>query len=97
MKSHQGNLSQGDLNGYCKFQGFDGGVYLDLTQNDAYSWYCTGTGHSPTNLRVPDGLGVGTDTNMDNACIWKNKSPGIARMVNFSDPYSWECWQDTPA
>ena len=67
-----------NLNGYCQSIGDSSAL---LTGNTAYSWVCV----------TPDGQHVGIW--VDYACQWQyNLSGAIARLANYSDPNSWECW-----
>jgi hypothetical protein len=69
-----------DLNGYCKSQGHKG---LIVSGSTAYSLYCQ------TNSGQRVGISV------TNACQWTwGNSNVIARMGNFNDPNSWQCWGD---
>lgn len=67
-----------NLNGYCQSIG-DSSVSLD--GNTAYNWNCV----------TPSGQHVGIW--VDYACQWQyNISGAIARVADYFNPNSWECW-----
>jgi serine/threonine protein kinase len=67
-----------NLNGYCQSIGDSSAL---LTGSTAYSWVCV----------TPSGQHVGIW--VDSACRWQyNMSGAIARVANYFDPNSWECW-----
>jgi|GEM_PF-2199605 len=67
-----------NLNGYCQSIGDSSAL---LAGSTAYSWVCV----------TPGGQHVGIW--VDSACQWQyNISGAIARVANYFDPNSWECW-----
>jgi hypothetical protein len=67
-----------NLDGYCKSQGYKGVIRIG---NTAYSWSCQTASGQRVGISVTD------------ACqwTWGNQSL-IARMANYNDPNSWQCW-----
>lgn len=67
-----------NLNGYCQSIGDSSAL---LTGSTAYSWVCV----------TPSGQHVGIW--VDSACQWQyNISGAIARVADYFNPNSWECW-----
>jgi eukaryotic-like serine/threonine-protein kinase len=67
-----------NLNGYCQSIGDNSAL---LNGNTAYSWVCV----------TPGGQHVGIW--VDSACQWQyNISGAIARVADYFNPNSWECW-----
>lgn len=69
-------VTDSDIATYCRNAGYSGAV---LTRGNAYGWQCTG----------PYGNG-GVD--MERLCSKPGLDGPFARVGNFYDPRSWQCW-----
>lgn len=73
-------LGAPDFKGYCISLGFTG---VSVRGPTAYNWACVTQAGTHVHLTVRQQW---------EACNWTFNRDTIGRVLNFYDPYSWECW-----